>query len=155
MPRIRVLIEIEQVQPKAFEAHRSALSSASEAYRQNEDLAKSFAGLGLQIFGDYAPVPMFSEQTVRGPEPERGFSAFSSPTTNPDVPAASVVLSGELELSRLDDLRSRSGVKVYGDSRLELLCAQLPGSLYSFSAVDCRPFQPAVSVSAIRQALSA
>ena len=152
MPRVRVLIEIEKTQADAFEAHAAALSSSSESFRQNEEVAQDLAGLGLEVVGDYPPVPMFSEQTIKGPEHEPGFAEFSSPTTNADVPAASVVLSGELELDRLDAVRSRPGVKVYADSRLELLSARLNWA--PFSAVDCRPFQPAVSVAEVRQALA-
>jgi len=155
MPKLRVLIELDQPQPEAFTRHAAALRSSLETFRQSESAASKLSGLGLEIIGDYPPVPLFQERVVRGLEGVPGFAAFAAPTTNPDMPAATVVLRGEIEPDRLEELKTRPGVKVFPDSRLTLYPRKAAGpkDKESASQVDCPPFQPPVSALVIRSML--
>jgi serine protease AprX len=142
MPKLRVLVELESPQAEAFETHAAALVSASESNRQAERLATDLVGLGLEVEGDYAPVPLFSKATVRSE-----FAAFANSTTNPDVSSATIVVAARVDQGKIEALKAKPGVKVWPNSTLSLLQqAAAPG-------VDCRPFLPAVSVVAIRDLL--
>jgi hypothetical protein len=150
MAKVSVLVEIDKTQPEAFVAHEAARESITEAARQAEDAAADLAGLALDIQSDFAPVPMFSQQTVDV------FEAFASPTTNVDVPASSVVIAAEVEQSRLPELQAKPGIRVYSNSRITLFpCDADPhGFEPAAGGVDCRPFRPAVSVWSIRTLLA-
>jgi serine protease AprX len=150
--KIRVLVEVPATQPDAFAAHREALGSTRESFRQNEEAARALSGLGLEVIGDYAPVPMFSEGTVAGAEAGVGFAAFVAPTPNADAPRESVVVLADVPQAKLDDLRRRSDVRVYPSSPLSLF-SPCGGARAALAGVECRPFQAGVPVPVIRDVL--
>src|SRR5260221_10821179 len=63
MPRIEVLVEVLSPHADAFSMHLEAMQSEGETVRQGERLLApldKLSGLGLEILGDFPPVPMFS-----------------------------------------------------------------------------------------------
>ncbi len=172
MSRISILVEVTQSVPEAFSAFESA-TSASEAVRQSEGFMDRLAGLGLELGGDNPPIPLFAEPQIQS------FAAFATLEVSPDSTATSVVINCELDRSRLADLESRSGVRVWPNSTMEAFGSSQScrcGSSFfdqeavvnidesnfhpfdlaqtASSRVDCRPFRPAVSIEAIRQLLA-
>jgi subtilisin family serine protease len=155
MVRVSVLIEVETTRDDAFAAFEAAAVSPGEAARQSEQALRAMAGLDIELEPGFVPVPLFPEEKVHRDAAEEGFAAFASPTTNPDTPASSLVVAAEVDSTRLDDLRARSGVRVFSNSRQVLLGSQA-GSfapLPSAAGIDCRPFRPAVSAWTIRSLL--
>src|SRR3982751_5014548 len=179
MGKIDVLIEIDRPQQEAFAHFQVAMESEIEAVRQGEDFLSDLAGMDLEVLADFAPVPMFTSGDRR--ETLEAFEAFAEPTENRDMTAISVVVPCQVERSRLEELRGREGIRVYPNSPLALLCdcgshreagafQKSGGAAYgvpsgegpvqhvfdlasSATGVDCRPFQPAVTISVIRQLL--
>jgi serine protease AprX len=147
MPKMSVLVEVESPQANAFETHEAALASASESKRQAEQLVSDLVGLGLEIVEDHPPVPLFSEATVRSET--MGFAAFASPTTNPDVSSATIVVAARVDRDKIEALKAKPRVKVWPNSTLSLL------DQAAAPAVDCRPFRPPVTAVAIRDLLDA
>lgn len=126
MGKINVLIEVSAPsQPEPFTAFSAAMNSEIESLRQGEDAVSTLANLGLDVQGDFAPVPMFASSVVFSdpsvPAPA-GFAAFASPETNSEVAADTLVVACQVERSQLDKLRNRKGVKVYPNSPLSLFC---------------------------------
>jgi serine protease AprX len=139
MSKIRVLVEIASPQPEAFAMHTAALFSEREAINQAEKLVADLAGYGLEVQGDFAPVPMFDASTVNGhpsgqpPTGWRaafdlvadqmqvaGFAAFASPTTNPDVASQTTVVACEVDAACLASLQNKQNLTVWPNSDLEL-----------------------------------
>ena len=143
MAKIKVLVEVASTQQQAFSFHSFAQSSVEESSRQAESVAAELSGFGLEVIGDYPPVPLFSREVVRGSSRTSGFAAFASPFPNEDLPASTTVISALIDRSASARLASRPGVRVWPDSALTLY--QPP--------VDCRPFQPAVAAYQIRSLL--
>lgn len=154
MSKVAVLLEMERIQPNAFELHMTAMGASEESSLQVETLVQNLSGYGLEAIEDYAPVPLFSPHVVSAEGPV-GFAAFASETTNPDVASASVVIVAEVDKSRLADLQARTDVRVWPNSRLTLLCdcgcrAELTATdldehpfdlATSAAGVDCRPYR--------------
>lgn len=165
MPKISVLIEVESSSRDAFALHAAAFESVTESIKQSEALIEDLGDFGLEVMGDFAPVPMFSQETVFAPIEMEGFAAFASLTENPDRESSSMVIAAEVEAARLDKLKSRSGGKVWPNSALTLLSesadrassAEMEGHLFDLArsggGVDCRPFRPAVTIDVIRTLL--
>jgi serine protease AprX len=164
MAKIDVLIEIPRQQPEAFALFHAAMESEIESLRQGEDLVSHLAGMGLEVLGEFAPVPMFAENTMSNAV--TGFAAFAAPTENPDMFSETVVVACQVERSQLDALRGRQDVKVFPNSPLTLFSngeyeAHLTEDLdlhpfdfaTSSGGVDCRPFRPAVTRGVIRRLL--
>lgn len=196
MGKVNVLIEIEKEQPEAFAAFSAAMDSEFETLKQGEDLAANLSGLGLEVLADVAPIPMFPAalvehasdyfrtlnatalgETVSAAD-AAGFAAFDSPTENPDLPAETMVVSAQVELSKLEALAGKKKIKgVYANSPLSYMCEHCGGggshhlgeSLHSSrieaasvsnlhpydlarssGGVDCRPFRQAVSIDDLR-----
>lgn len=155
MARVSVLLEMPLFQEQAFTARLSALESPAESIRLAENVLRKFdlTGLDVDVAEDFPPVPMFSAKTVFD---ERAFHTFASPTTNPDVPAETVVVACEVDTAALARLRQRSDVTVYPNSPITLLTedeVELFDLARSGGGVDCYPFRPAVTVHAIRSLL--
>lgn len=155
MAKINVLVEIEKRQPEAFATHDAARNSVLESASQAESLVEELTVPGLEILGDFAPVPLFSERSVQGDARSAGFAEFASAETNSDRVAESVVVAAEVEESRLSELESKPGVKVYPNSEMTLLVDD--DYIYDLAStaggLDCRPFHPAVPISTIRTLL--
>ena len=176
MTMIPILVEVKKKQTEAFSRHRAAMSSEVESNSQAESLASNLSGLGLEIVGDFAPVPMFSKKKRR--DQESGLAAFatlslSQPSTTEsadDVPAETVVISCEIERSKWDEIKNRPGIKVWPNSRLTLSdgCTgtgcrgtfteetqQHPFDMARSgnSGTDCSPYRPAVKIEQIRELL--
>ena len=155
MPKRSVLIEVVKPLPQAFAAHAAGVASRSEAFRLAEDVAKDLPGTGVEILGDFPPVPLFATDRVKGTPNEPGFSVFAGPQTNEDTVASSVVLAASVDENRLSELKSRSDIRVYPNSQLTLFEAfgwELAG-LAAMGGIDCRPFAPAVDAVTIRDVL--
>jgi subtilisin family serine protease len=154
MAKASVLVEVETTVPNALSAHAAATEDVAVAAIQAEGLVQNLSGLGLEVVSEFPPVPLFSPEIVRAPT--GGFADFASPTTNPDVPAASVVVAAVIERSRIPDLTRRPGVRVYENSPLVLFGPD-EQSVFNLvgpaGGVDCRPFRDPVSVWTIRTLL--
>jgi serine protease AprX len=177
MPRLSVLVEVPVQQRAAFEMHTAALASPAEAVRAAESLLPTLAGYGLEVEADFAPVPMFSRETVFAPPEEGGFAAFAVSDTNPDVAAASVVIACEVDSARLAELQAQPDVQVWPNSEITLFShatmppwgliggvgAEVPMEpdtvadpfdlVFMAGGTDCRPFRPGVSVRTVRTLL--
>src|SRR5262249_28718657 len=143
MSKVKVLVEIESTQPEAFSTHAAAARSLSESTDQVNRLAASLAVPGLEVDPAFAPVPLFSEKTVRGSAAQPGFSTFASSDTNPDTSANTVVLAAEVDAARVEELKEQPGVRVYPNSTLTLYQEmELFAVTGTIGAIDCRPFRP-------------
>jgi len=167
MAKIDVLVEMKQQQPEAFQLHASSLESAAQAARESEKMLADLAGYGLEVTGEFAPIPMFGEPK----ELEiKGFLEFRSRSANADVLADSMVIPCQVEQSKIEELRSRADVVVWPNSRLTLFEDEAeiphahilgeawePDELFdlagSSSGLDCRPFRPGVSLTTVRRLL--
>ena len=159
MAKVKVLLEIVgQDVRRGFEAFAESADSAFTLRPTATPALDRVAGMGVELDEPFLPVPMFSSPE-RGRALERSsldaLSAFAAPTTNPDLPATSIVLAAEVDPARLDELREREGVTVWANSALTLfhdddtvldLARSRPG-------LDCRPFRAAVSIEVVRTML--
>lgn len=145
MSEVSVLLEVETAQPEAFSVFRAAVESEEEAVKETESLLDPVAGYGIELEDERAPVPMFSSPEEG--QPIQALEAFASPEENEDIKAATSVVSVRVPGDRLEELQQHPGVRVWQNSELTLL-ATAP-------AVDCSPFQPAVSTDEIATALGA
>ena len=165
MPKVDVLVEVRQKQPEAFTLHSAASESVTQSVSDSESLFADLAGLGLDVTADLAPIPMFGEHEED--YNTLGLTAFTNTSTNPDMDASSVVVPCQVERSRLADLESRNGIRVWPNSPLTLFqeCNYAetvfnefdPDHLFdlanSAAGLDCRPFRPGVSIRTIRELL--
>ncbi len=161
MSKVKVLLEMTAPdEPTGFEGFALSMESAGAGTgdattRTALDLV---AGLGVEVDEPLAPVPMFAARDALSglsgpPAPElRGFGVDEP---NPDLPASSVVVAAEVELSHVEELRARDGVTVWPNSPVTLyhdgdawldLARSRPG-------LDCRPFRDAVGVDVVRTML--
>jgi serine protease AprX len=157
--KVKVLLEVAVPDPSAgferFAESTESMAAAQDAARPALDLV---AGLGVEMDEPLAPVPMFGsarESASPGGPPRSELSAFGTEETNDDLPASSVVVPAEVELSSLGDLRARDGVRVWPNSPVTLfhhddatldLARSRPG-------LDCRPFRDAVTLDVVRTML--
>lgn len=163
MAKVNVLVEVRREQRDAFALHGAAVESTDETLDQAESAVEDLTGYGLEVTDEIAPVPMFPERVVF--EEGSGFSAFASEEENPDITAESVVVTAEVERSRLEELRARESVMVWPNSELTLFdgceCGYSAAELdehpfdmaLSAGGVDCRPYRPAVTRGVIRDLL--
>lgn len=148
MGKVNVLIEVNNQQPEAFASFSAAMDSEIESLRQGEKIVSNLSGMGLEVLGDIAPIPMFDEKMVskansyltdlplslesaasptRGDAP--GFAAFDSPEENADIASATMVVSAQVEYSELEKLSKRKNVKgVFPNSPLTLFCQHCGGA---------------------------
>lgn len=147
MGKINVLIEVESEQPEAFASFSMAMDSEIETIKQGEDLVSNLSGLGLEVLGDLAPIPMFPSNMVKkavtylnklpmtletatfSPMTDApGFAAFDTPEENPDLASETMVVSAQVELSELENLAKKRKIKgVYANSPLSLFCQNCGG----------------------------
>ncbi len=142
MSKVKVLIEIKKAEPKAFESFTASMESEVDIVNKAEDLVANLSGMGIEVTGDVAPVPMFAEKATEDaskflstasftvdeePDDKKsrikapGFASFDSETENPDMKSESMVVSAEMDMSKIDELsRKRSVVAVYPNSPLTL-----------------------------------
>jgi subtilisin family serine protease len=161
MARVSVLLEIPApAEDTAFAMHRDATESVAESARQTDWLLQDLGGYGVEPEPDYAPIPMFAEETVD--DPTRGFHTFALERDTPDVPAQTVVIAATVGAERLEELRARPEITVWNNAPLtllkdEVLAADGPtldaGGMSLFAGVDCAPFRPPVSIEVIRDLL--
>ena len=154
MATVDVLIEVSERVDSAFSRHRAAIESASESNNQAENLVSSLSSLGVDVVGDFAPVPLFTDSM--DDDRARSFSEFSATSENADVSATSVVVAAKVERSELSSLANRSDLKVWPNSPIVLYNDEesLIDLARSSGGIDCRPFRPGVSISALRELLS-
>lgn len=161
MTKIKVLVEVEEKRDNAFGLHAATLDSPVATATRGESLLQNLAGLGLEVADDMAPVPMFAANNVTGAGGAPGFAAFATRSESADVTSDTVVVSCEVAASRLNELRQKEGIKVWANSRLELLAQEatpdtadhLFDLARSDGGLDCRPFRSAVAMKDIRQLL--
>lgn len=168
----RVLVEIKKKREQPFAMHREAMASTVESTKQAESLSSKLAGLGLEVIGDYAPIPMFSRKTKKDREQwEKLFSraAMVPGAQEPELTADTTVISAEVDRSKLAELKSTPGIKVWPNSQLFLFdegrCANCGGGRASSSchpldlarsgtaSADCPPYVGAVDIDHIRELL--
>lgn len=166
--KVSVLVEITQRQENAFALHTAMVESESESLSFSESLVQNLAGYGLDVRGDFAPVPLFGEEVVRVREEGiTGFAAFASPEENVDVFSETTVIACEVEQSRLNDLISdHQEIRVWPNSELTLLqkfadvATLMDFGTHSFDlatskgGIDCRPFRSGVDINTIRELLA-
>jgi len=166
MAKVDVLVEMKRQEREAFQLHAASLESSAQAALESEKMLADLAGYGLEVTGEFAPIPMFGEPKDLA---IRGALDFKSRSPQADMVADSVVVPCRVEQSKMEDLRAREGVVVWPNSRLtlfeegEIRHAHIlgqdwePGDLFdlagSSSGLDCRPFRPGVSLSVIRRLL--
>ena len=163
MSKVNVLVEVEEKRGDAFARYLSATACESEALSQAEMLVKDLGGLGLEIADEFTPIPMFASKLVN--RAGSGFALFASSTENPDVESDTAVVPCEVDHGRLEDLCSKSGVKVWPNSRITLFgepttatmcdsarCGTLDRAR-SNGGIDCRPYRPAATIEEIRELL--
>lgn len=180
MSKQRVLVEIMQAAPEGFGMFAATAASARDSEHQAEKLAADSLDGSIDIDPSYPPLPMFAD-TGRKTAKRDALAAFSARTTNPDIDASSVVLTGEVATSKLEALRKRKGIRVYPASRMRLMNCGCAGStatqvasrtaparqarpedleeleLFDLAQMaggtDCSPFRPGVTIRTIRQLL--
>ncbi len=172
MSRIKLLLEIDpQQRQNGFEAFEIAAQSETAAFEDAAPFLDQVAGLGVELDEALVPVPMFA-QDQDGPSarevtarPLLELASFATPETNADLPPSSVVLPVEVDRTRLEDLQSREGVRVWPNSPLVLFGSAEPiekeveemGALFdqarSAGGLDTRPFRPGVTMDVIRTML--
>lgn len=166
--KVNVLLEVTQRQENAFALHTSMLESESESLSFSESLVQNLTGYNLDVHADFPPLPLFSEEVVRAREmAPTGFAAFASPEENADVFSETIVISCEVERSRLNNLISEhQEIRVWPNSELALLhnfadvdqpieFGTHPLDLAtSKGGIDCRPFRPGVDINTIRELLA-
>lgn len=164
MNTARVLLEVTDQPNDAFSLHAAAAASDSEAERQGRRIVDIFklTGLGLELDEDGPPVPLFADESARTiTELASTFEGFRSSAESPDRAAKSMVFAVTLPSDRMDEVRSKPGVKLWPNSRLTLFNEEpssgddLISEAVSRGGVDCRPFRPAASIATIRTMLGA
>jgi serine protease AprX len=153
---------VVQPQEDAFEAFGMGLESPASAVEASEAALEKLAGLGVEITTDLPPVPMLGT----GHDVVGALEAFSSQLASPDLGATTVVVSAEVETSQIDSLQKKRGVTVWANTAIDLLegcrCCSgdsglASGNLLDLASsaggLDCRPFQPAETIEAIRTLL--
>jgi serine protease AprX len=148
MARMKILVEVESSAAAGFESFERASESQQSAFSAADEVLDSIAGLDVEVDEPFVPVPMFGEAPA--------LEDFAQPETNADLPASSVVVAAEVDRSRVDELRSREGVRVWANSPLELFAHQEADNLdlaRSRPGLDCRPFRPAVEIAVVRAML--
>lgn len=155
MANVNVLIEVSATPEDAFAMHRASSASESEAERQAEGLLDSqeLVGMGIELHDEAVPVPMFLDACNPSTDLVETFAEFSTPTTNPDCCASSVVIPAEVPAANLEQVRKKRGVTLWPNSELTLLDDEVFDLAGSRGGVDCQPFRPAATVAVIRQLL--
>lgn len=165
MSKVNVLVEVIQRKSDAFSFHVAMVGSQADSVNEAEKLVANLSGYGLEVLDDIAPVPIFGKK--KKDYEDLGFTSFGMTSTNDDVESSSVVISCQVERSKLKDLESNKDIQVWPNSPLTLLAQRdwgqpdtpdfEPDHLFdlanSASGLDCRPFRPGVSVAAIRELL--
>ncbi len=165
MSKINVLVEVMQQQSEAFSFHASMVDSQNDSVNEAEKLLSHLSGYGLDVLDDIAPVPIFGKK--RTDYEDLGLTSFGDSAINNDVDSSSVVISCQVDQSKLEDLESNKDIQVWPNSPLTLLGQRAwglpvntefePDHLFdmanSASGLDCRPFRSGVSVSTIRELL--
>jgi subtilisin family serine protease len=159
MSKFKVLLEMAAPsEPTGFEVFTASTESVAAAHTRARLAMDLVAGLGVEVDEPLAPVPMFGipEPSLPfGGDPAEALAEFAVEETNPDLPATSLVVAAEVELSNLEELRAREGVTVWPNSPLTLyhhddvtldLARSRPG-------LDCRPFRDAVALDVVRTML--
>ena len=142
MAKFEALIEFEAEMDGALQRFTAASASLEAGRGQVEALLPADVAGTVTYRPTAKPIPMFAPPQDAGTASRiSALSEFSSPDANDDVASATVLLPVQADATAIEDLRGRPGVRVW------------PNSAITFFAVDCRPFQPAVDVDAIRQRL--
>ncbi|MGL6095676.1 MAG: S8 family serine peptidase [Fimbriiglobus sp.] len=173
MPKVQVLVEIVDEQPEAFGLFAAAAGPAA-AVAASETYLADLAGLGLDLAGEFPPVPLFSASE------RAGMAAYAAAAANgpaSDVASGSVVVACEIDRANLRALADRPGVRVWPNSVMEsfgrarrgcdcgtasaVASASAPTGAHPFDlartaggTVDCRPYRPGVGIDLIRQLLA-
>ncbi|MFG1622654.1 S8 family serine peptidase [Kribbella sp. NPDC049227] len=158
MAKVKVLLEVAgQDIAGGFESFQESADSAFAVHPTMTASMDRVAGMGVELDEPFLSVPMFSDPAPGsrlGLTSPDAFSAFAESSTNPDLPATSVVVAAEVDPARLDDLRAREGVIVWANSALTLFQNDDVFDLArSRAGLDCRPFRQAVSLEVVRTML--
>ena len=161
MTKINVLIEVKAQQQHAFSEYSLMSGSESEKIRESEKYLADISGLGLEITGESAPIPMFA---LNKGEQQMTLSSFGSTTESEDLSSSSMVISGQISTSHLEELGKKDNITVWSNSPIELysqwkeeirheFATHLFDVASSSAGIDCRPFRDGVSISTIRSLL--
>jgi serine protease AprX len=159
MAKVKVLLEMVDMElPRGFAAFEESLESAISVHPTATSALDRVAGLGVELDEPLVPIPMFGASAGPagfGPTPAGALSEFASESTNPDLPASSVVVPAEVDPARLDDLRARNDILVWANSPLTLFHDDdtVIDLARSRRGLDCRPFRDAVSIDIVRTML--
>lgn len=173
MVKLKILVEVKKVVSEAFEHFNAATSSPQEAVRQSESLLGELGGMGLDIYGESAPVPLFDHGECAE------ISARLEASGEIDLPATSSVVACEIDAAQLEALEAKQNVLVWPNSPMSAFgnaayvpteyrnCRGLetfavdetqfhPFDLASSASdhVDCRPYRPPATVSDLRHLLA-
>ena len=142
MAKLEALVEVEVEEERALSQFMAASESLETGRRQVEDLLPADVRGTITYRPTAKPIPMFAPPSGAGtPSQLSGLSAFASPQEAAELPSATQVVAVQADAAAIEDLQARPGVRVW------------PNSEIRYYDVDCRPFQPAVSIDAIRDHL--
>jgi len=180
MAKVKVYVETIASRPhgEAMLNFASLSMQPLEAVRSSEKTVADLSGFGLEVVSDSPPVPMYSQDVVD--DDSKGFGTFGIGEENPDVKAESMVVLCEVDAGKLEKLKGREGIKVFGflepqlynntcsscggssmsGGDFEVAGTPIPADTHPFDLVsmagglDCRPFRPGVPLSTIRELLA-
>jgi serine protease AprX len=143
MSQVKVLIEFDDQQPKAFGLFELEAQSIALQVESTEGLLARVSHLGVEPEREAPPVPMLTQPEVERP-PET-LRAFATAGVSEDIPSATRVVAARVPEESLGALREQPGVRVWPNSEMTLY--------RSAAAVDCAPFRPAATVEEIQALL--
>ena len=163
-----VLLEIPDLQENAFSLFDVRVQSENESLRASEQLVSDLSGYGLEVLGDFAPIPMFSSEGEGDEILVERFSGFNVSQESPDTYSSTTVVACIIDSSRLEALTSEhQEIKVWPNSELTLFNSfgrdvveynefgTHPLDLASSrGGTDCRPFRAGVGIDVIRELLA-
>lgn len=122
MAKIQVYVEVIQKKSaaNAMAMFADLTRSPIDAAREAERVVHALTGFGLEVASPTPPVPMYSEETIRGAGGHGGFAAFASSEESPDVAAESMVVLCNVDADKVEDLAGRDNIQVFAFTPPEL-----------------------------------
>ncbi|WP_422860941.1 S8 family peptidase [Flagellimonas sp. S174] len=154
MAKVKVLLELAQQTSNSFETFELNCQSEAESVKESEKMLTDMSGLGIEVTGEFAPIPMYEGKTYT-----KALSEFSVATTNSDMESSSIVIPCQFDYKHYDEIQNRKDVKIWPNSPLTLFDNGQPSEhildlANSALGLDCRPFREGVSIDDIRTLLS-
>ena len=154
MAKVKVLLELAQQTSNSFETFELNCQSEAESVKESEKMLTDMSGLGIEVTGEFAPIPMYEGKTYT-----KALSEFSVATTNSDMESSSMVIPCQFDYKYYDEIQNRKDVKIWPNSPLTLFDNGQPSEhildlANSALGLDCRPFREGVPIDDIRILLS-